>query len=137
MNQTELYEKAIRGDFYAFEELRSQAVANNAESQYLLYCVCDNISSPFRDVETGMTWLKKSAENGYEDAQKAYNGLTPQERVKYHIEKEGDINEVYGSLKSGGMWSFEGRMGRATYAAYVFSYFLFFLGAGVFFFFCI
>lgn len=131
MNYEELFQKAMGGDFYAFEELKKQAEAGNAEVQYLLYCIYDNMSCPFRNVEMGMTWLKKSAENGHPEAQKAYNSLSPEERVKYHVEKVGDIDKVFGSTKSGGMWSFEGRIGRATYAIYFLLYMIFFLLCGM------
>ena len=131
MDYTELYKKAMGGDFYAFDEIKKQADVGNAEAQYLLYCICDNMSGPFRDVERGMTWLKKSAENGHPEAQNTYNSLSPEERVKYHIEKEGDIDKVFGTIKSGGMFSFEGRISRKTYIIYFLSYIVFFLLCGL------
>jgi len=118
MTNAELFERAIGSDFQAIETLKEHAAAGNAEAQYFLFCLFDDPTSPVHNTEAGMTWLQRSADSGFEEAQRAYNDLSPQERVRYHIEKEGDINEVYGSVKPGGMFSFRGRVGRQTFLVY-------------------
>ena len=64
MYYEELYEKANNGDLSALKELESEAGAGNAEAQYVLSCVYDDVTSPFRNVELGMYWLKKSSDYG-------------------------------------------------------------------------
>lgn len=44
MYYEELYEKAYSGDLSALKELESEAGTGNAEAQYVLSCVYDNVT---------------------------------------------------------------------------------------------
>ena len=120
MYYEELYEKAHSGDFSALKELESEAGAGNADAQYVLSCVYDNVASPFRDVELGMYWLKKSSGYGYELAVKKIRELPLEIKYKYGIaNKEEEIeNKDVEPIKPGGIWSIQGRIDRTTYWVY-------------------
>lgn len=121
MYYEELYEKANNGDLSALKELESEAGAGNAEAQYVLSCVYDDVTSPFRNVELGMYWLKKSSDYGYELAVKKIKELPLDFKYQYGIaskeEEEAKYKEAE-DIKPGGIWSIQGRIDRTTYWVY-------------------
>lgn len=121
MYYEELYEKAYSGDFSALNELENEAGAGNAEAQYVLSCVYDNVTSPFRNVELGMYWLKKSSDYGYELAVKKIKELPLEIKYKYDIANKEEEEAKYKDseyIKPGGIWSIQGRIDRTTYWVY-------------------
>ena len=121
MYYEELYEKAYSGDFSALNELENEAGAGNAEAQYVLSCVYDNVTSPFRNVELGMYWLKKSSDYGYELAVKKIKDLPLEIKYKYDIANKEEEEAKYKDseyIKPGGIWSIQGRIDRTTYWVY-------------------
>jgi len=121
MDYEELYEKAYSGDVSALEELESEAGSDNAEAQYILYCVYDNVTSPFRNVEQGMYWLKKSSDNGYELAVNRINELPLDFKYQYGLENKEEEEAKYKEaedIKPGGILSIRGRIDRTTYLLY-------------------
>ena len=121
MNYEELYEKAHSGDLSALKELESEAGSGNAEAQYVLSCVYDNVTSPFRNVELGMYWLKKSSDYGYELAVKKIRELPLEIKYKYDIANKEEEEIKYQDaeyIKPGGIWSIQGRIDRTTYWVY-------------------
>ena len=121
MYYEDLYKKAYSGDLSALKELESEAGAGNAEAQYVLSCVYDDVTSPFRDVELGMYWLKKSSGYGYELAVKKIRELPLEIKYKYGIankEEEEIKNKDAEQIKPGGIWSIQGRIDRTTYGVY-------------------
>ena len=121
MYYEELYEKAYSGDFSALNELENEAGAGNAEAQYVLSCVYDNVTSPFRNVELGMYWLKKSSDYGYELAVKKIKELPLDIKYKYDIANKEEEEAKYTDseyIKPGGIWSIQGRIDRTTYWVY-------------------
>ena len=135
MTNEELYNQAIEGNVNALETLNAQAGSGDAESQYVLSCVYDGIDSPFRDVDLGMYWLQKSAGYNYEPALKRIQELSPEVKKQYGIEAENAIDNSDGNneaaqIKPGGIWSFVGRIDRATYFVYFFVY-LFMFGVAL------
>ena len=121
MNYEELYEKAYSGDLSALKELESEAGSGNAEAQYVLSCVYDNVTSPFRNVELGMYWLKKSSDYGYELAVKKIRELPLEIKYKYDIANKEEEEIKYQDaehIKPGGIWSIQGRIDRTTYWVY-------------------
>lgn len=119
MNYEELYNQAIEGNVNALETLNAQAGSGDAESQYVLSCVYDGIDSPFRDVDLGMYWLQKSAGYDYEPALKRIQELSPEAKKQYGIIPDPETNAKGNSVD---IWSFEGRIDRATYLVYFFVY---------------
>ena len=121
MYYEELYEKAYSGDFSALNELENEAGAGNAEAQYVLSCVYDNVTSPFRNVVLGMYWLKKSSDYGYELAVKKIKELPLEIKYKYDIANKEEEEAKYKDseyIKPGGIWSIQGRIDRTTYWVY-------------------
>lgn len=121
MNYEDHYEKACSGDTSALKELDRQAGAGNAEAQYLLSCVYDNVTSPFRNVELGMYWLKKSSDNGYEPATKRIKELPLDFKYQYGLENKEEEEAKYKDaedIKPGGIWSIRGRIDRTSYLVF-------------------
>lgn len=121
MYYEELYEKAYSGDLSALKELESEAGTGNAEAQYVLSCVYDDVTSPFRNVELGMYWLKKSSDYGYELAVKKIRELPLEIKYKYDIASKEEEEVKYKDeehIKPGGIWSIQGRIDRTTYWVY-------------------
>lgn len=121
MNYEDLYEKVCSGDTSALKELDREAGAGNAEAQYLLSCVYDDVTSPFRDVGLGMYWLKKSSDYGYELAVKKIKELPLEIKYKYDIANKEEEEAKYKDsehIKPGGIWSIQGRIDRTTYWVY-------------------
>lgn len=121
MYYEELYEKAYSGDLSALKELESIAGTGNAEAQYVLSCVYDDVTSPFRNVELGMYWLKKSSNYGYELAVKKIKELPLEIKYKYDIANKEEEEVKYKDeehIKPGGIWSIQGRIDRTTYWVY-------------------
>lgn len=119
MNYENLYQKAKDGDSSAANELEKQATAGNSDAQYLMYCIFANVSSPYRNLESAMLWLKKSANNGNKEAIRIYNNISPKERLKYGIAESRDIETVYKEAKviePINFFSYYGRISRKTYA---------------------
>ena len=136
MTYEELYNQAMEGNGDALETLNGQAGSGDAESQYVLSCVYDNIDSPFKDVDLGMYWLQKSAGYKYEPALKKIHELSPETKNRYGIETENiiensDGNNEAADIKPGGIWSFVGRIDRATCFVYFFVY-LFIFGVALY-----
>ena len=129
MYYEELYENVCSGDVSALKELESEAGAGNAEAQYVLSCVYDNVTSPFRNVELGMYWLKKSSDNGYEPATKRINELPLEFKYQYDIANKEEEEAKYKdaeNIKPGGIWSIQGRIDRTTYWVYTVLYIIVF-----------
>lgn len=126
MYYEELYEKACSGNLSALKELKSEAGVGNAEAQYILSCVYDNVTSPFCNVELGMYWLKKSAGYNYEPAIKKLKELPSNIKTLYGIDNNKEENSDRESnpenIKPGGIWSFTGRIDRTTYFVYLVVY---------------
>ena len=121
MYYEELYEKAFSGDFSALNELENEAGAGNAEAQYVLSCVYDDVTSPFRNVELGMYWLKKSSDYGYELAVKKIKEMPLDFKYQYGIASKEEEEAKYKDaedIKPGGIWSIQGRIDRTTYWVY-------------------
>ena len=129
MYYKELYKKAISGDCSSLKEMEDIAGAGNAETQYILSCVYDDVASPFRNVELGMYWLKKSSDNGYELAVKKIKELPLEIKNKYDIANKDEEEAKYKDakdIKPGGIWSIQGRIGRTTYWVYYVLYIIVF-----------
>lgn len=126
MNYEDLYEKVCSGDTSALKELDREAGAGNAEAQYLLSCVYDDVTSPFRDVGLGMYWLKKSSDNGYEPATRRINEFPLDFKYQYGLANKEEEEAKYKDaedIKPGGIWSIRGRIDRTSYLIFSILYF--------------
>lgn len=129
MYYEELYNKAISGDGLSLKELEDIAGSGNAEAQYVLSCVYDDVTSPFQDVSLGMYWLKKSSDYGYELAVKKVKELPLEIKYKYDLANKEEEEAKYKDakdIKPGGIWSIEGRIDRTTYWVYSIIYIIVF-----------
>lgn len=127
MTYEDLYNQAMNGSTDAIKELNGYAGAGDAEAQYVLSCVYDNEESPFKDEGLGMYWLQKSAGYIYEPAIKRLKELSNEAKKKYGIEtnsetSKGDSDADSTDIQPGGIWSFVGRIDRATYFVYLIVY---------------
>lgn len=123
MNYENLYNQAINGNADALKELKVEAGSGNAHAQFILSCVYDNIDSPFPDESLSIYWLKKSAGYEFEPAIRKLKELSPEIKKQYEIE-ESKENDDTATIKPGGIWSFRGRIDRATYFVYFVVYVL-------------
>ena len=130
MYYEELYNQAMNGKADALEELKADASSGDAEAQYVLSCVYDNLNSPFKDISLGMYWLEKSAEYEFEPAKKKLKELPSSIKIQYGIddnnEEKSDRESDPENIKPGGIWSFRGRIDRTTYWVYSIVYILVF-----------
>lgn len=125
MNYENLYNQAMNGNADALEALKADAGSGNAQAQFILSCVYDNIDSPFPDESLGMYWLKKSAGYRFVPAIRKLKELSPEIKKQYEIE-ESKENDDTATIKPGGIWSFRGRIDRTTYFVYSVVYVLLF-----------
>lgn len=126
MNYEDLYNQAMSGNSEALEKINADAGSGNAEAQYMLSCVYDSNDSPFKDVDLGVYWLKKSAGYNYEPALKKIQEMSTTMRIQYGFETDKDNHVEAKDIKPGGIWSFRGRIDRTTYLVYFIIYVLFF-----------
>ena len=98
----ELYNQVMGGNDDVLEILRAQAGSGDAEAQYVLSCVYDNIDSPFKDVNLGMYWLQKSAGYNYEPALKKIHELSPEAKKQFGIESEKAVDDSDGNNEAAG-----------------------------------
>ena len=110
MNSYEkLMQEASQGNKKAFKELYSYAGSGNAEAQYYLALYYKETKSSGADSDYAY-WMKKSKDNGYDDAQKS---AIPEATLETTEEKEDGSNNALKKLLM--MFSFMGRINRTEY----------------------
>lgn len=126
MYYEKLYDQAMKGKVDALEELNAVAGSGDAEAQFFLSCVYDNLNSPFKDISLGMYWLEKSADNNYEPAIKKLKEMPSNIKILHGIDNNQEENSDRESnpenIKPGGIFSFTGRIDRTTYFVYLIVY---------------
>lgn len=72
MNYESLYNQAMSGNVDAHDMSKEWAGSGNAQAQFIISCVYDNLDSSYFDVKHSIYWLKKSADYNYEPTIKMY-----------------------------------------------------------------
>lgn len=123
MNYEELYERIVsNNDIDAFKEIEAEAGSGNAEAQFVLSCIYDDVTSPFKNIALGMYWLKQSADNGNRFAQEKLEEMPVETKMKYDIASEEEINTYFPDgedVEPGGLFSMKGRINRKKYSIHL------------------